>query len=365
MKLLKIFFILLFISSTLKAQIPIYKLNNFFQEDELLSAKVDSIYDSLNDRQRVAQMIITSAGDLGKPEAVVQKLVKAQSVGGVIYLKGTKESHKRSIQNLNQLAETSKTLPLLFSIDAEPSLLNSRIKGSPEMMETNDIKTVQQCDSVVQIINNELKELGFHHNYAPVVDVGTDNAAIKRRSFGDDPENIINLSSAFIESSQQGGIIATAKHFPGHGLVQGDTHKQSVYIDGDLLESKNYFPLIYNSVLTVMVAHIVVKNNHRYDTDGLPATLSRKIVTDLLKNEMGFQGLVITDALNMMKAVTIYDNAPLMASKAGCDILLMPIEEEKTIEAILKEISINADYQQQVETSIKKILRLKICAGIL
>ncbi len=365
MQLLKTFLLLIFLTTTLEAQTPQYRLNNFFQEDVLLSAKVDSIYNTLDERQRVAQMIITSAGELGKPEAVVQDLVKKQSVGGVIYLKGTKDGHKRSIQNINNLAQTSQTLPLLFSIDAEPSLLNTRIKGSPKMMETNDIKTVQQCDSVVQVINQQLKDIGFHHNYAPVVDVGTDNAAIKRRSFGDDPENIISLSSAFIESSQRNGIIATAKHFPGHGLVEGDTHKQSVYINGDLLESKNYFPLIYNGVLTVMVAHIVVKNNPKYDTDGLPATLSRKIVTDLLKNEMGFQGLVITDALNMMKAVTIYEDAPLMASKAGCDILLMPIEEEKSIDAILKEISINADYKKQVETSVKKILRLKICAGLL
>ena len=176
---------------------------------------------------------------------------------------------------------------------------------------------------------------------------------------------MISLSKQFIKTTQEQGIVATAKHFPGHGLVSGDTHKKSVYIDGDLQELEVYPPLIDAGVLSIMMAHITIENNPKYSTDGLPASCSRKIVTGLLKEELGFKGLVITDALNIMKAVTIIDNAPLLASKAGNDMLLMPIDETETINSILAEMSIDSIYRQQVYQSVKKIIRLKVYLGLI
>ncbi len=348
-----------------KINAPTYQLKDFYTDNASLDAAVDSVYNTLNEQQRVAQMIITSAGELGKPDATVEKLIAANKVGGVILMKGSKTGHQQRVTKFNKVGAANKSLPLLYSMDAEPSLLNGRIKGSPKMAATIKIKDEWACDSITQVINKQLQDIGVQHNYAPVVDVSPNNAAIKTRSFGDDPGRIVSMSNQFIQSSQNNGIIATAKHFPGHGLVKGDTHKQSVYIDGDLLEVDNYYPLIEKGVLTIMVAHIVVKNNELYDTKGLPSTLSRKIVTDLLKEKMNFKGLVITDALNAMKAVTIYKDAPLQASKAGCDLLLMPIDETKTMDAIIKEMKTNAAYKAQVETSVKKIIRMKICAGLI
>lgn len=114
-----------------------------------------------------------------------------------------------------------------------------------------------------------------------------------------------------------------------------------------------------------MVAHITVRNNEKYGTDGLPSTCSRTIVNDLLKEELGYKGLIITDAMNIMKAVTIIDNAPLLASKAGCDVLLMPIDEKETIDSILAEMKKDEAYKEQVYDSVKKIVRMKICLGLL
>ncbi len=341
-----------------------FSLNDFYTYDPELEYVVDSIFNTLNDRQKIAQMIITSAGELGKPEVTVKKLAEQDAIGGVVFLKGAKQKHIESIGALNTISATNKTVPLLFSMDAEPSLFGSRIKGAKDVGKTIDIKTEEQSNEVVNVINQELREIGVHHNYAPVLDISSGNEAIKSRSYGDDPTTVVTLANQFIQCTQEGGIIATAKHFPGHGLVKGDTHKQSVYIDGKLQEVDNYKKIIEDGVLSIMVAHITIKNNPEYDTNGLPSSCSRKIVTGLLKEKMGFKGIIISDALNIMKAVTILDNAPLRVSKAGCDLILMPRSEIKTINAILAEMKKDPDYKKQVMQSVKKIIRLKVCAGV-
>ncbi|MGB6036637.1 MAG: glycoside hydrolase family 3 N-terminal domain-containing protein [Cryomorphaceae bacterium] len=337
----------------------------FFANDMLLDKQVEKYFLAMDEQSRVAQMIVTSAGDLGKTDKTVYHLAKDNQIGGVVFLKGTKEHHKVMIDSLNAISIANGYAPLVFSIDAEPSLFNSRLSGFEPVMKTIDIKTAAESDSIAALISSHLVELGFHHNFAPVCDLSPQNEAIKNRSYGSDRDHVVALSRSFIESSQKMGIVATAKHFPGHGLVKGDTHKKSVYIDGELKELDVYPPLIEAGVLSIMVAHITVLNNEKYGTDGLPASCSRTIVNDLLKEELGYEGLIVTDALNIMKAVTIIDNAPLLASKAGCDVLLMPIDEQETIESILAEMEKDADYKKQVYASVKKILRMKICLGIL
>lgn len=342
-----------------------FTLEDFYKENPKLNAKVDSIFATLTEKQKVAQMIISCTGELGKPEKVVKKLAEKDIIGGVVFLKGSKKEHTETIDELNAISVKNKTLPMIFSMDAEPSLLSGRIKGAQNVGKTIDIKTHAQSDSIVRIINKELKEIGVHHNFAPVLDISPNNEAIKSRSYGSNKDSVIDLANRFIKCTQEGGIIATAKHFPGHGLVKGDTHKQSVYIDGELQEINNYIPVIEDGVLSIMIAHITVKNNETFGTNGLPSSCSRRIVTDLLKDGMCFDGIIVSDALNIMKAVTILDNAPLLASKAGCDMILMPQDEEKTLNSILAEMKKDPEYMVQVENSVKKILRLKVCAGII
>lgn len=347
------------------AQAQTNSLQGFLTDNPVLDKQTDEIFRSLSDTARVAQMIVTSAGELGKPDQTVLKLARENKIGGVVFLKGTGKNHKKLIDELNDTSDKLNHIPLMYSIDAEPSLFNSRLPGSPSVPKTIDIATVEECDLVVKIINKSLLELGFHQNFAPVSDVSPKNEAIKNRSFGDDKKQVIKLSKQFIKSTQEDGIVATAKHFPGHGLVSGDTHKKSVYIDGKLQELEVYPPLIESGVLSIMIAHITIINNPRYNTNGLPASCSRNIVTDLLKDELGFEGLIITDALNIMKAVTIIDNAPLLASKAGNDMLLMPIDETETINSILDEMAKDQEYKNQVYQSVRKIIRLKLALGLI
>ena len=173
-----------------------FTLADFYSVNSELNTQVDAIFNSLNDTTRVAQMLVTSAGELGKPESVVFKLAKENKIGGVVFLKGTKANHKRMIDSLNSIAKSQSQLPLLFSIDAEPSLFNGRLQGTQPLMKTIDIKTVAQADSIATLINDHLLEMGFHQNFAPVSDVSPDNEAIKDRSFGSDKERVVALNSA-------------------------------------------------------------------------------------------------------------------------------------------------------------------------
>ena len=190
------------------------------------------------------------------------------------------------------------------------------------------------------------------------------NKTVGFRSFGAIPENIIPWSNAFIQHTQQHNILATAKHFPGHGLVSGDTHKELQTIDVEMLEIKNYPSLIANGVLSIMIAHIAVMNNKRYNTEGLPSTLSEKIVTQLLRDSLGFKGLIVTDAMNMGGVISV----PMSASKAvkaGCDIILMPVDVVKTHSEILNLYRTDPAFKKRVDDSAKRIIRMKLALGLL
>ncbi|HRO76536.1 MAG TPA: glycoside hydrolase family 3 N-terminal domain-containing protein, partial [Crocinitomicaceae bacterium] len=135
-------------------------------------------------------------------------------------------------------------------------------------------------------------------------------------------------------------------------------------INGELKEVKNYPELIQDGVLSIMIGHLAVINNPKYNTNGLPATLSKTIVTDLLRDEMKFNGIVVTDAMNMGGVVAV-PNCEVKAIEAGCDIALMPVNTDKAFKDILAKYRSTPDFQKQVDASVKRIIRLKICLGIL
>jgi beta-N-acetylhexosaminidase len=341
-----------------------FSLSQFYSNNAELDKRVYEIYNQLNDTQRVAQMIITSAGELGKAPKDVRNLVEKGHVGGVIFLKGNINGNTSFIKELNTLGK--KHPALLFSIDAEPSLYNRRVLGSSLTIgKTVSLKTEKDIKQTAQTINSEIKGMGFQQNYAPVVDLSTGNEAITHRSFGSDINDVIQKSLWFIEQTQQDNVVATAKHFPGHGFVSGDTHKQNVYIDGELKELPVYPPLIKAGVISIMVGHLTIKNNAKYNTNGLPATCSKTIVTDLLRKELGFKGIIVTDAMNMMAAVNTGESAPLLAAKAGCDQILMPPNEKLLLTQILEEVKKDSAFAKQIEESVKRNIRLKICLGLL
>lgn len=338
----------------------------YVSDTSIYARKAAATFEMLSDSQRVAQMIMTTGGRLGKSQEEVAALIREGIVGGSIYLANDLEDHRSQVAESKAVGEQFAPVPLWFAIDAEPSLMYRRIVGGPAVMPAADMQNDQDVKTAVKTIDSLISGLGYHWNYAPVLDLGTENAAIKNRSFGFDAATVANRSITYINETQADGVLACVKHFPGHGLVEGDSHKGSVFIDGEFKEYDVYEQVLAEAdPLSLMVGHITIKNNE-YQTDGLPASLSRRINTDLIRDKLGYEGLVVTDALNMMAAATKYGpEAPLMASKAGADVILMPVDERLTHRQIMEAMAKDSAYKAQVYRSVDRVLRAKAWLGML
>lgn len=338
-------------------------LEDFYSDNYQLLVKTDSIFNTLNDTTKVAQMIMPAIGKYGQTDATIDALVQDQLIGGILLLNGTKSQFAAWTKKYEEQNAQLGSLPFLYSADAEPTLVNRKMKNSTPVQKAVDLTSKDEVVDCAKTISDDLNEVGINYNFAPVVDVSA-NATVGYRGFGLKEENIIPFSDAFIQQTQSQNIIATAKHFPGHGLVSGDTHKALQVIDGELQELKYYPPLIANNVLSIMIAHIAIENNEEFDTDGLPATTSRIIVNDLLRDSLGFQGLIVTDAMNMGGVVNV-PNCYYLAANAGCDILLMPKDARKAHAELLAKYQSSEEFQSRVDLAVKRIIRMKICLGLL
>lgn len=340
-----------------------FQLKDFLGSDKSLDQAVDEVFKQLDDTAIVAQLVMPAVGKYGQTTETIEQHIQQRVIGGVLMLNGTQNEFTQWIAKFNALNQSKGNLPFLYSADAEPSLVNRKIGESAPVKKAAEINSKEEVITVAQQISKLLNDIGINYNFAPVVDVAG-NATVGYRGFGNKPEQLIPWSNAFIQETQNHRIVATAKHFPGHGLVSGDTHSSLQTIDGELKEIKNYPELIANGVLSIMVAHIAVKNNKKYDTQGLPSTCSKAVVTDLLKNELGFKGLIVTDAMNMGGVVNVPQSAT-KAIAAGCDIVLMPVNAAKAHTELLQEYRKNNQFQQQVNEAAKKVIRMKICLGLL
>ena len=339
-----------------------FTLNDFLSENKDLEAATERIFQALDDTAVIAQLIMPAVGRLGQTDAAIQALIKQRLIGGVLMLNGTKSGFTKWIKNYESLNDSIGNLPFLYSADAEPSLFNRKIAETPTVKKANEITSESEVNSCADLIAKELNDIEINYNFAPVVDVAT-NKTVGYRGFGNNPQNLIPWSNTFILKMQSHGIIATAKHFPGHGLVSGDTHESLQTIDGELMEIGNYPELIKNGVLSIMVAHIAVRNNPKYDTKGMPATTSETIVSKLLREEFGFKGLIVTDAMNMGGVASI-PQCEVKAIDAGCDIVLMPIDAKKAHQNILDKYRKDPEFKKKVVASAKRIIRMKIALGL-
>lgn len=338
----------------------------FLAPDARTNALVDSIYNSLSDTERAAQMIMTASSPsekLGYPFATARKMVAGDVAANVVFLKGTSGGFKAEAEELNQLKK-GKLRPLL-ACDCEPTLLPGKWTDVTGIQPASEQKDAAAVAANTGKINAILKKVGIQLNFAPVVDIAINKSVINKRSFGADPAAIASLSRQFVQTTQEGGIGATLKHFPGHGAVTGDTHKQSVYIDGELTELATFKKILQaeESPVAVMVGHIIVRNNARYSTDGLPSTLSRTIITDLLRKELRFNGIITTDALNMEAAAKVPD-ADWKSVLAGVDLVLMPKNAAALNTRIAAALAQRNELSRQLEASVKRIIRFKVISRI-
>jgi len=346
--------------------------NPLLSQDEAQQKRwVDSVYQSLTLKERVGQLFMVqvfSSQDEKTKQSIV-KQIRDYKIGGIIYSKG---GPVRQAQLNNELQAASK-IPLLIGMDAEWGL-SMRLDSTyafPWNMTLGAIKDPLLVEKAGKHIGEHCKRLGVHFNFAPVVDINTNpkNPIIGNRSFGEDRDNVTAKALAFMKGMQDAGVLANAKHFPGHGDTDQDSHETlpTISFDEKRIDSIELYPykkLIEKGLSSVMVAHLNVPSLE--PKTGYPSSLSEHIVTDILKDSLGFQGLIFTDALTM-KGASNFSNPgdiDLAAFKAGNDVMLMSESVPLGIEKILKAHEDGEISEERLEHSVKKILMAKYKVGL-
>jgi beta-glucosidase-like glycosyl hydrolase len=331
----------------------------------------DSVYQKLNTRERIAQMIMVAAysGTKKQNDSLIRHYIKNRQIGGVIFMQGGPVRQAR----LTNEWQRSAQVPLLIAMDAEWGLgmrLDS-VKNFPKQMQLGATQNPDFAYYIGASIAQQCKLLGVHINFGPVVDINNNpnNPVINLRSYGEQKEEVARFSEAYIKGLQDNGVMACAKHFPGHGDTDADSHKELPVItkSKEALENVELYPfarVIASGVQSIMVGHLQVPALE--PNEKLPSTLSPAIVTDLLKKEMNFKGLVITDALNMQGVANYYQpgEVDLKAFLAGNDILLFSQDPEKAINKIELAINENAALATTLSKSVHKILMAKFQYGL-
>ena len=338
---------------------------------QLESRWVDSVFNSLNSDQRLAQLFMVAAysnKDM-KHVAEIRELVEKYNIGGLIFMQGGPYREAK----LNNYYQSKAKTPLLISIDGEWGLamrLDSTPKY-PRQMTLGAIKNDSLIYYMGKQIARECKRMGIHVNFAPVADVNNNplNPVIGMRSFGENKYNVANKAVMYMKGLQAEGVMANGKHFPGHGDTDSDSHKTLPIISAckermDTLELYPFQQLFDQGLSSIMVAHLFVPC---YDTTkNTASTLSPYIVQDLLKKQLGFQGLIFTDALNMKGVASFYEPGmvDVKALLAGNDVLLFAENVPKAIEQIKLAVSKGQITQDEIDARCKKILKAKFWCGL-
>ncbi|TXE15099.1 serine hydrolase [Seonamhaeicola algicola] len=372
----------LFIFSALYAQnTPNPLLTN---DAEAQKKWVDSIYNSMSLKEKVGQLFmvqVMSNQSLAEKNKVVQ-LIQKSHIGGIIYSTGGPVRQAK----LNNELQFAAKVPLLIGMDAEWGL-SMRLDSTyafPWNMTLGAIKDTKLVERAGKHIGEHNKRLGVHFNFAPVVDINTNpnNPIIGNRSFGEDRDNVTEKALAFMKGMQGAGVLANAKHFPGHGDTETDSHKTlpSINFDEKRIDSIELYPyrkLIKEGLSSVMVAHLSVPSLE--PRTNYPSSLSKHIVTNILKEKLGFKGLIFTDALTMKGAADFAEKAvdgiapktmpkggevDLMAFLAGNDVMLMSENPEQAINRFVYAYNNKIISEDRLAHSVKKILQAKYKVGL-
>ncbi|MGB4774694.1 MAG: glycoside hydrolase family 3 N-terminal domain-containing protein [Daejeonella sp.] len=332
---------------------------------------VDSVFNKLSKKQRIAQLFMVRAHtDKGKAfEDSIAHVIKKQHIGGLVFFQG---GPGRQAVLTNQYQRISK-VPLIIAMDAEWGLgmrLDSTV-SYPYQMTLGAIQDNNLIYEMGKQVAADFKRLGMHINFAPVADINNNpkNPVISYRSFGDNKYNVVEKVGAYMRGMQDNGILVSLKHFPGHGDTDVDSHYDLPQLPFtrarlDSLEIYPFKELIKQGASGIMVAHM---NIPAMDTSkNLPSTLSQPIVTDVLKNELGFKGLIFSDAMGMKGVVKFFPEgeADVRGIIAGNDVLELSENSKRAIKLIRKAIRKKRITWDRVNASVKKILAAKYQVGL-
>ena len=340
----------------------------YAQDEE--SRWVDSVYNSLTLEQRVGQLICMRANQPDKPfYEEVGKYIKKYNIGGVCFFRADALPQVEQTNAWQAMAQT----PLMVSIDAEWGLA-MRVRNTiayPYQMTLGAITDNELLYAMGQQVAEQCMRMGIHANFAPVADVNSNakNPVIGMRSFGEDPENVGEKAAAYALGMQSKGMITTMKHFPGHGNTDTDSHLTLPTVTRPYEEVKDielapFRYLIERGVNGAMVGHLYFPAIEKVENTS--SSLSKGVVTDLLKNEMGFEGLIFTDGLDMkgVSQTIPADSVSYAAFLAGNDVLILPHDVPEAIRQIKAGAERDPEIAARVEESCKKILKYKYRAGL-
>jgi len=340
----------------------------FAQDAE--SRWVDSVYNSLTLEQRVAQLICMRANQPDQPYITdVAKYIKQYNIGGVCFFRADAEAQVKQTNEWQALAQT----PLMVSIDAEWGLgmrVNNTI-SYPYQMTLGALSDNELIYNMGQQIAEQCLRMGIHVNFAPVVDVNSNSAnpIIGMRSFGERPDKVGEKGAAYAQGMQSKGLITSMKHFPGHGNTATDSHMTLPTVTRTMDEVRDielapFRYMIEHGVNGAMVGHLYFPAIEKVKNTS--SSLSYGVVTELLKENMGFEGLIFTDGLDMKGVAekVQQDSVPYLAFMAGNDVLILPTNVPFAISTIKAEVERNPKAASQLEESCKKILRYKYRSGL-
>ena len=346
---------------------------------------IDSTLATLSLRQRIGQTVMvwvlgdyTSYGDSSYAE--VRRWIERDGIGGVSMSLGTPIEVAAKINNMQRLSR----VPLLTSADLEPGL--GRLEGGifthylldagsatvfPSAMAIAATGRDQDAYDVAKITAQEARAVGIQINFSPVVDVNNNpsNPVINTRSFGEDPQRVARLSAEFVKGTQDGGAVSTAKHFPGHGDTDVDSHVGLPVVGAswnrlDTLELVPFRAAIKAGAGMVMTAHIALPAVEGDSTT--PATLAPRIITGVLRDSLKFRGVAITDAMTMEGVGKGYsvEESSVLAVKAGADIILKPSDPTKAIDAVLAAVERGEISRARIDSAARRVLELKVRTGV-
>lgn len=348
-------------------------------EAQKLELEIDTLLDEMPLEDKVSQLFFITPEALTGVEVAIQagdatkNALSEYPVGGIILFAQNiqgEEQVKTMLSNLH----TYSRYPLFTGVDEEGGTLVARIANSgtidvptfPDMQEIGNTGDPQQAYEVGSTIGSYLKNLGFNLDFAPVADVATnpDNPIIGVRSFGNDATLVSQMVAKEVEGMQSQGVSAVIKHFPGHGDTAEDSHAEAAvsYKTIDELRGTEFLPFsagIEAGTDMVMVGHIAVPN---ILGDYTPATLSEQMITGYLREELGYDGIVITDAMRMGAIVNYYDpaQAVVMVLQAGGDMILMPEDFFSARQAVLDAVANNILTEERIDESLRRIYRIKL-----